>query len=153
MLTCPEIAATTGVQTTWAASGTAIASASGRGIQLANESRQIGASSRMPPVASTDKQKPTERANHGSASTKAMTARHSARMPLARPPAVNPTMATTPMAAARSTLGCGLATRTKNTTASTPTTVSQRPRTRHHRATSMTKPSTRVTLAPETASR
>ncbi len=104
-LTWPEIAAITGVQTIWAASGTAIASASASGIQRPRWSRQVGPRTRMPNVAKVDRTNPSERASHGSSATSATTATHSTRTPRALDPVASPDKATTPMAAARSTLG------------------------------------------------
>ena len=72
-LTAPEIAATTGSVARWAASGTATASASGRGHQVASPT-QDDAHQTMPALASTDRAKPIERARNGSTSTSTSTA-------------------------------------------------------------------------------
>ena len=60
-LTWPEMAATSGVQASWAVAGTAIASASQRGSQRARASRHPGASRRIPAVATTESAKPDAR--------------------------------------------------------------------------------------------
>ena len=104
-LTWPEIAATSGVQASWAAAGTATASASQRGSQRASASRQPGASSRIPPVASTESAKPTEVASPGSTSRSTTSATPRARLPRCRPLEPRASRPTPPMAAARSTLG------------------------------------------------
>ena len=61
--------------------------------------------------------------------------------------------ATVPITAARSTLGSVRARSTNPTTPAAPTTTSQRPRTRHHRARASRNPTTSVRLVPDTASR
>src|SRR5690606_30496456 len=80
-LTLPEIAAITGVQAIWAASGTAIASASHRGSHTLSASRHPGARNRMPAVAPTDRANPIVVANQGSNNSSATTATPRPRVP------------------------------------------------------------------------
>ncbi len=114
-LTSPEIAATTGVQATWAANGTETASATQRGVHRISASRQAGARSRIPPVASTDRAKPALTPSPGSTSSSTSTATPSPRVPRERPLRPMPISATVPIAAARTTLGSVRATSTKPT--------------------------------------
>ena len=72
-LTAPDSAATTGSVARCAASGTATASANGRGSQVA-AATQDDAHQTMPPLANTDNAKPTELARKGSTSTSTSTA-------------------------------------------------------------------------------
>ena len=152
-LTCPEIAATSGVQAIWAASGTDTASATHRGSQRISRSRHPGASQRIPAVARTESAKPRVCASQGSKSSSRRTAAPSARVPRRRPWWPIPISPTAPMAAARTTLGSVRARSTKPTTPSAPTTASPRARTPAQRASSSIEPTTRVRLVPETASR
>ena len=152
-LTWPEIAATSGVHATCAASGTATASATQRGSHRASRSRQPGASHRMPAVAVADSANPGESASHGSSSTSSSTAAPRARVPRRRPWWPIPTSPTVPMAAARTTLGSVRASSTNPRTPTAPTTTSPRARTPAHRASTSRQPTTRVRLVPETASR
>ncbi len=147
------MAATSGVQASWAVAGTAIASASQRGSHLARASRHPGASSRIPAVAATESAKPTLVARPGSTSRRATTAAPSARVPRWRPSVPIASRPTVPIAAARTTLGSVRASSTKPTIPTAPTAYSQRPRTPHHRASTSRKPTTRVRLVPDTASR
>ena len=153
-LTWPEIAATSGVQASWAAAGTAIASASHRGSQRAErvapgrreqqdpaggQGRQREARPRPPApgrAAPAPRPRPRGRAAPGAGR----------RCPARPAPIV-------PITAARSTLGSVRASSTKPTIPSAATTCSHRPRTRHQRASASRKPTTRVRLVPETASR
>ena len=152
-LTCPESAATTGVQATCAASGTDTASATQRGVHRISASRQTGASSRMPAVARTDRAKPAVTASRGQTSSSPSTATPSPRVPRERPLLPIPTSATVPIAAARTTLGSARAVITNPTIPSPASTWSQRPRTPHQRARMSRKPTTSVRLVPLTASR
>ena len=88
---CPDIAAIAGVQTSWAAIGTAIASAHHRGIQRSRRRANGGASSRIPAVAVAERMKPADRDSHGSRNSSPTTAHASARTP---PRAPNPSAAT-----------------------------------------------------------
>ena len=72
-LTAPDSAATTGNVARCAASGTATASANGRGSQAA-VATQDEAHQTMPPLANTDNAKPTDLARKGSTSTRSSTA-------------------------------------------------------------------------------
>ncbi len=151
--TCPEMAATSGVQASWAASGTAIASAAHRGSHRFNRSRHPGANQRMPAVASAESAKPGETASHGSTSSRSSTAAPRARGPRRRPWVPMPSRATDPITAARRTLGSGRASSTNPRTPSTPTTTRPLARTPAQRASRSSDPTTRVRLVPETASR
>ncbi len=153
MLTCPEIAATSGVHASWAVAGTAIASASHRGSHRHIASRQPGANSRIPAVATTDNAKPTLVASPGSTSNRATTAAPSVRAPRSRPSVPIASSPTVPMAAARTTLGSVRASSTNPTMPTAPSAYSQRPRAPHHRPSTSRKPTTRVRLVPETARR
>ncbi len=130
-LTWPEIAATTGVHASCAASGTDSASAAHRGSHRHSASRQPGARNTIPAVASTDSANPTSPASHGSNSISTSTASPSARGPRCRPLLPMPTSATEPITAARSTLGSGRASSTNPTTPTAPATTSPRARTPH----------------------
>ena len=116
----PEIAATSGVHASWAVAGTAIASASQRGSHRARASRQPGASSRIPAVATTESANPTLVASPGSTSSSATTAAPSARAPRSRPSVPIASSATVPIAAARTTLGSVRASSTNPTIADGP---------------------------------
>ena len=119
-LTWPEIAATTGVQATWAASGTDTASATQRGVHRISASRQTGASRRIPAVASADSANPAVTASRGQTSSRPSTATPRPRTPRERPLRPIPTSATAPIAAARTTLGSARAVSTKPQMPSTP---------------------------------
>ncbi len=75
------------------------------------------------------------------------------RSPRARPWLPRPTSATDPIAAARSTLGCGPGEQHESDDADRAHHSSQRPRTRSHRATVRANPTTSVRLVPDTARR
>ena len=152
-LTCPEIAATNGVQASWAAAGTATASASQRGSHRARASRHDGATSRIPAVARTDSANPAVPASSGSRSSNPTTAAPRPRRPRCQPPRPSPISATVPIAAARTTLGSVRASSTNPTIPPAPTRPSQRPRTPPQRATTRRKPTTSVRLVPDTAVR
>ncbi len=152
-LTWPDSAATTGVHTSCAASGTATASAAQRGSQARSWSRKAGARKRMPAVASTESTKPNDRASHGSTSSNVTVATPRARTPWLRPWVPIPTSATVPIAAARTTLGSARATSTKPTTPSPPTSTRPRARTPAQRASTSSDPTTSVRFVPDTAAR
>src|SRR5215212_3134816 len=61
ILTCPEMAATTGSVVRCAARGTATASAATLGSQRTSRSDQLRAQAMMPALASTDRANPTDR--------------------------------------------------------------------------------------------
>src|SRR5690606_37108128 len=73
-LTSAESSTSSGAHATWAARATATASASHAGSRRAQASRQRGASTMMPPVASTDSANPKEAARAGSNSSSPITA-------------------------------------------------------------------------------
>ena len=153
-LTCPEIAATSGVQASWAVAGTAIASASHRGSHRARASRQPGASSRMPAVA-THRQREAhaggqpgvdqQQGDHGRARARGRRARgRRCPSPAARP-------CPSPPPAPRSAR-CGPAARSRRCRRRRRRTASGRaPRTTA--PSTSRKPTTSVRLVPETASR
>ena len=155
-LTWPEIAATTGVHASWAASGTATASATQRGSHRASASRQPGR--RAPgcrPWRAPTARSPTDTASHGSTSSSAE--HRDAERPRARAADRRVPMPTSADRAHRrrphhARLGAGEQHEARRSPTA-PTTYSQRPRTPHHRASSSRKPTTRVRLVPETASR
>jgi hypothetical protein len=151
MLTCAESRTTTGAHITWAAAGIASASASGRGRRFASRSLQDGARTRSPPVARTDSTKPYDLASHGSISTSNPTAAQSAGRPRRPRPDASASSPTRPIAAARSTLGCGRASSTKPSRASPASTTAALIRTPAHRAATRTAPHTIARLAPDTA--
>jgi hypothetical protein len=119
-LTCPDSAATTGVQATCAASGTDTASATQRGVHRMRASRHSGARSRMPAVASADSANPAVTASWGRKSRRPSTATPSPRTPRERPLRPIPTSATAPIAAARTTLGSARAVSTNPAMPSAP---------------------------------
>ena len=84
-LTCPEIAATSGVHASWAASGTAIASASQRGSQRPRASRSPAPAAGSRPWPAPTARSPTDTASHGSTSSSPSTATPSARGPRVAP--------------------------------------------------------------------
>src|SRR5690606_32446886 len=96
----------TGMDATCAASGTATASASGRGSH-GIASRHTGASMRMPAVDSTDSEKPTLRPSQGSIMSKTTTVAASAGNARLRPATLSPRTPIMPMVAALTTLGSG----------------------------------------------
>ena len=150
--TSPDNHATTGVHAICAASGQEIASANRTGIHTASASRHPGPSSTIPAVASTDRAKPADRASDVSSNSSAITAKE--RLRTARrfpPPPVMAASATRPIAAARSTLGCGRASTTNTTTITSPTTVKPRARTPSSLASGRTKARSSVRLVPDTA--
>ena len=150
----PDSAVTTGVQATWAASGTETASAAHRGSHAIRASRQPGARNRMPPVASTESAKPAETASAGHHEQQRRGPRRPRhREPRSRPLLPMPTSATVPIAAARTTLGSVRAMSTKPTMPAAATAYVQRPRTPSQRATTSRNPTSSVRLVPLTASR
>ncbi len=149
---CPEIAAMAGVHTSWAAIGTAIASAHHRGIHRSRRRANGGASSKIPAVAVTERMKPADRESHGSRNNSPTTAQARARTP-PRAPKPSAATPTAPIAAARTTLGSGRASSTKATIESAPSTQSPRRRMPTARPTAITTASTIVRLVPETAMR
>ena len=152
-LTSPDKPATTGVQASCAARGTATASAAQRGSHRPSRSRNAGARNRIPAVASTDRAKPGDTTSHGSTSSSTTVATPRARAPRARPWRPSDSSATEPIAAARTTLGSGRASTTNPTTPSTPTAVRPRARTPSPRATRSRNPTTSVRFVPDTAVR
>ena len=153
-LTCPDSSVTSGWVASWAASGVARPSASGRGSRCANASVQGRDQATMPPLASTDSANPAERAMVGSTNTITTTATHRARTARPpRPPAPRAARPTSPMAAARTPLGSAWHSRTKPTTPTPRSPRSHQPRTPHHRARVPRNASSRVRFAPDTAVR
>ena len=150
---CAEIATTTGPQATWAAAGTASASASQDGMWRARCSRQGGARTSSPPVASTDRAKPGVAARSGSSSTSTSTAVDKAGIAARRLPVDKAISPTSPMTAARSTLGDGRARTTKPASATAASTGAPRTPIPDRRASSSTAPQTIATLVPLTAVR
>ena len=153
-LTVPEIPATTGPQATCAAAGTASASASPAGTpRRRSPSRQRGASSSRPPVASTDSANPASPASSGSTSTSTATAAASAGSAARGRPAASAASPIAPMAAARTTLGDGRTRMTKPTSATAQSPAASHGPARDHRASRSTAPTTMATLLPDTALR
>lgn len=121
---------TTGPHTACAAHGTATAAATLAGQpRRANARVQWGARSSSAPVASTDSTKPKLRASPGSTSSRTSAAPASAEGPCRRRPVNSAAKVTSPMTAARSTLGSGRASTTKASTAAAPSSGRARPRT------------------------
>ena len=152
-LTCPDTAATTGSVARCAASGTATDSAAARGSQPASRSAQRPAHQTMPALASTERVKPSDRPRNGSRRTSTSTATPRCRRPRRRPPVPRAASATSPMAAARSTLGSVRHNATNTATPASPTPRSHQPRTPSQRAASSKNASSSVRFAPETAVR
>lgn len=114
----PVSATTIGVVTTNAAAETASISAGNRHMPLArNQSVQLGASRINAPVASTERAKPADIANSGHSASSPITAAHRAGRACRRRPVSSASNVTAPMAAARRTLGSGLAMTTNITSA------------------------------------
>ncbi len=114
----PVNATTIGVVTTNAAADTARISAGSRHIPLArNQSDQLGASRIKAPVASTERAKPADIASCGHSASRPITAVHRAGSACRRRPVSSASKVTAPMAAARRTLGSGLAMTTNITSA------------------------------------
>src|SRR5262249_29080887 len=153
-LTNPPTAAITGAVTRLAAAVTANASARPAGSpRLRNPTAQPGARTIRPAVASPDSAKPGDRASSGCQSSKPMTAAPRLGRTARGRPQARATSASTPMAAARSTLGEGRANTTKPTVASPPAAADSRGPAPSRRATKRTAPTTYTRLAPETATR
>lgn len=150
-LTPGASSSSTGAQASCAATGAAMATARTRGSLRARRDTSGGPSRSRPPVAVADSAKPNERASHGSSASSTITAADSAGTPAARRPRHRPTSPTAVMAAARTTLGSGLASTTKPATAAAAT-PSRGPR-RSLRRASSTAPPTMARLAPLTAVR
>ena len=151
-LTCPEMAVTTGWVASCAAIGTVTASASHRGAHASSPAHR-SAHRMIPALAQTDSTNPTDRHSHGSTSNRPTTAHDRYRSPCRAPPQPSAASPTTPIAAARSTLGSA---RQSSTNATTPTTATPRrhqPVTPNRAATHSIAASSRVRFAPETAAR
>jgi hypothetical protein len=151
MLTRPEIEAINGAHAIVAAVGTANASANHPGTRRAIRSRSGGATTSSDAVATTDKAKPALIDNEGSMNIRHNTAAHNAGNARRRRPVAKASTATSPIAAARSTLACGRATITNAAIASAPMQAWVRNPARHQRASTSTAPRTIATFAPETA--
>jgi hypothetical protein len=152
-LTCPEIAVTTGWVASWAAIGTVMASASQRGSQPASCRVQTGPSTMMPALASTERTKPTDRDSHGSTSRSATMPDERNRSPWRGPAHPSAASPTSPIAAARRTLGSARQSTTKAATPTTATARRHQPSSPRRDATHSRLASIRVRFAPETASR
>jgi len=158
-LICPDSITTTGSVASCAVADSATASASamrhhtGPGIRPAIRSRQPGASTSIPAVASTDSAKPYERASHGSIRSSTRTVPARAASPARRRPVTSTASRITAIMAARSTLGCGRASTTNPTTATNPMTPAARRDRPRPRTTPITTPATIARLAPDTAVR
>jgi hypothetical protein len=158
-LICPDSMTTMGSVASWAAADSATASASaardsiGPGSRAAIRSRQPGASTSIPPVASTDSAKPYERASHGSIRSSTRTVPARAASPARRRPVTSAASRIIAITAARRTLGWGLASTTNPATATNPTAPAARRDRPSARATPMTTPATIARLAPDTAVR
>jgi len=150
-LTRPEIAAISGAHARVAAVGTASASASHPGRRRAIRRRSGGATTSSDAVATTDNAKPALIASAGSIKIRHNAAAHNAGKARRRRPVASASTATSPIAAARSTLACGRATITKAMIATAPTHACMRSPARHQRASTSTAPRTIATFAPETA--
>jgi hypothetical protein len=153
MLTRPEIAATTGVVASWAASGTVIDSAMICGSQRLMIMVQRRDHQTMPAQARTDSAKPTDLLRNGSSNSKITVATARLRTPAARLPEPSAAKATSPIAAARSTLGSLRHRAMKMITPQRPTTRNHQPRTPTQRAMVSRKANNKVRLAPDTAVR
>ena len=107
----------------------------------------------MPAVAATDRANPGSRARPGSQSRSTPAAAPSAGSAARGRPVASASRVTAPMAAARTTLGLGLARITKPTSARPATTACTRGSTARRRSGHRTPESAIATLAPETAVR
>src|SRR5690349_6441565 len=153
-LTAPDMPAITGAQATWAAAGTASASAAPAGQpRRRSPSRHTGASSSSPAVASTDSVKPGSAASSGSRKFRTATPADNAGTAARGRPDARPSRPTAAIAAARTTLGDGRARITKPINASALTTAVNTGPARAQRAAASTTPTTIARFAPETAVR
>ena len=156
-LICPDSMTTTGSVASCAAADSATASASaarhstGPGSRAAIRSRQPGASTSIPPVARTDNAKPYERASHGSIRSSTRTVPANAASPARRRPVTSAASRITAITAARRTLGCGRASTTNPSTATSPMAPAARRDRPRPRTTPITTPATIARLAPDTA--
>lgn len=145
----------TGPQASWAAAGTASASAdqlgAQRGSQRSSCSRHDGASRSSPAVASVDSAKPADAASSGATSSRTRTAAHSAGRACLRDPVARATRPMVPMTAARRTLGDGRASTTKATRASAETGARQRSPTRSQPHRTRAAARMKATFVPLTA--
>jgi hypothetical protein len=134
-----------------AASGTATARATARGIHRARTRASGPASMRRPAVAATERAKPKSRAIHGSCTRRTITARLNAGSPSAGRPLANAKRTTSAIVAARRMLAAGPTRTTKARSAvAAATTRSHRPApTREARRN--TNPVTSAQFAPDTA--
>ena len=141
----------TGAHTSWAATGRASAVASGRPSAPAQRSASGPPRSTRAPVASTESTKPTSPASHGSATSSTTTVAPSAAGARCGRPSRTPSRATSPIAAARSTLGDGCTTSTIAAIAATvrPARAGRGRRTADVRAS--TRAATSEKCAPDTA--
>ena len=104
-------------------------------------------------MASTERAKPNERDNHGSAAVSTTTAPASAGTPRRVRPEASPSRPTAPITAARSTLGSGRARTTNPASAAPASTSLVRRDAPQPPATISTVPQTIATLLPDTAQR
>ncbi|MDT4911716.1 MAG: hypothetical protein QOC66_844 [Pseudonocardiales bacterium] len=153
-LSRPEIAATIGAVTRWAAAATATDSATPSGTPRSRSARaQPGAISNNATVASTDIAKEALPASGGSQISSASTAADTAGNAARGRPVPSETSAITAISAARSTLGDGRATITNISSTRPPATAQTHGRARARRSTSRTAPTTIEQLVPLTATR
>jgi len=144
--------AITGAVTTKAASGTANSSATPAGTpRVRMPSAHPGASSTNPAVASTDSAKPASTASWGYSIRSTMTAPHNAGTACFLRPVTKASKAIAPITAARRTLGEGLATMTKPTSAAAANTAHVRGPAPTSWASSSTAPHTMVIFVPDIA--
>ena len=147
------MATITGPQATCAAAGIATAAAAQSGSQRPRTLVHVGASSSRPAVARTDSAKPGAAASPGSSSTSSSTAADSDGSAARRLPDTSAASPTSPMTAARRTLGDGRARTTKAASASEDTSGPPTSPSPSARLSSRAAPSTTATLVPETATR
>ena len=150
----PDRAATIGAVARPAAPLTATASARNRGQPRSRSRRdQPGASTTIDAVATTDRAKPASRAIPGSARTRTTIEVASAGTAARCRPVARASRVMAPIAAARRTLGLGVARTTKPASATPATTAWMRRRTARRRRGHRMPRTMIATLAPETAVR
>jgi hypothetical protein len=151
-LNVPEMAATRGAVTSWAATATLTASESGLGQPRETMCcDHAGATITSAAVADTDKAKPTSTASSGAATMSAMTAADSTGIACLRRCVTRASSVMAAITAARNTLADGCTTMTNATSAVAASATAMRGPT--NVAVSSTAPHTMVTFAPDTAVR
>ena len=156
MLTDPWSSTTRGAVMAWAATGTASAGPMGAsrvGSRAPMASPHGRVNSSNPRVATEDSANPNDLASHGSTTSTTMMAAPSTGSPAERRDRLSPMSPIAPIAAARTTLGSGLASTTKPARASSASSglAHRGMPTRTHRP--RTSPTTTATLLPLTAVR